>query len=208
MLLLHGNHNSEIWLQITILIYQQKYEIMKHVHHNRPLIWWYTLHRFTGGSHHKYQWCGIFILSLLIKITSSNGNIFRVIGLCGGNSPVTGELLPLRPVARNFDVFVDCCCNCVYALRQNGVHSSCTYYETHDLNVEQVVIVAVKQNCKHMRLFDPLSLTTFLSRSKSDDWFVWLIFDSYIFFVQHDTYLLGYIKICEEIMFPQFRWEL
>ena len=104
MLLLNGNHNS---LQITILIYQQKYEIMKYVHHNRPFVWWYTLHRFTGGSHHKYQSCGIFILSLLIMMTSSNGNIFRVTGLCGGNSPITGELLPSRPVARTFDVFVD-----------------------------------------------------------------------------------------------------
>ena len=46
-------------------------------------------------------------------VTSSNGNIFRVIGpLCGkfindANSPVTGEFPSQRPVTRRFDVFFD-----------------------------------------------------------------------------------------------------
>ena len=34
-------------------------------------------------------------------------NIFRVTGLCAGNSPVTGELPSQRPVTRSFDVFFD-----------------------------------------------------------------------------------------------------
>ena len=40
-------------------------------------------------------------------MTSSNGNIFRVTGLCAGNSPVTGEFPAQRPVMRSFDVFFD-----------------------------------------------------------------------------------------------------
>ena len=42
-----------------------------------------------------------------IMMTSSNGNIFRVIGLCEGNSPVTGEFPSQRPVTQSFDVFFD-----------------------------------------------------------------------------------------------------
>ena len=44
-------------------------------------------------------------------MTSSNGNIFRVTGICAGNSPVSGEFPAQRPVTRSFDVFFD--------LRQN-----------------------------------------------------------------------------------------
>ena len=41
-----------------------------------------------------------------IMMTSSTGNIFRVIGhLC--YSPMTGEFPAQRPVTRNFDVFFD-----------------------------------------------------------------------------------------------------
>ena len=42
-------------------------------------------------------------------MTSSNGNIFRVIGLLrvGGNSPVTCEFPSQRPVTRSFDLFFD-----------------------------------------------------------------------------------------------------
>ena len=44
-------------------------------------------------------------------MTSSSGYIFRVTGLCAGNSPVTGEFPAQWPVTRSFDVFCD--------LRQN-----------------------------------------------------------------------------------------
>ena len=38
---------------------------------------------------------------------SSNGNIFRVTGLCAGISPVTDEFLAQRPVKRSIDIFFD-----------------------------------------------------------------------------------------------------
>ena len=40
-------------------------------------------------------------------MTSSNGNIFRVTGLCEGNPPVTGGFPSQRPETRSFDVFFD-----------------------------------------------------------------------------------------------------
>ena len=40
-------------------------------------------------------------------MTSSNGNLFCVLALCTGNSPVTGEFPSQRPVTRSFDVFFD-----------------------------------------------------------------------------------------------------
>ena len=40
-------------------------------------------------------------------MTSSNGNIFRVTGLCAGNSPFPGEFPAQRPVTQSFDVFLD-----------------------------------------------------------------------------------------------------
>ena len=43
----------------------------------------------------------------IIMMTSSNGSISCVTGLCAGNSPVTGEFPSQRPVTRNFDVFFD-----------------------------------------------------------------------------------------------------
>ena len=44
-------------------------------------------------------------------MTSSNGNIFHVTGLCAENSPVTGEFSAERPVTRSFAVFFDLCLN-------------------------------------------------------------------------------------------------
>ena len=38
-------------------------------------------------------------------MTSSNGNIFRIAGLCEGNSAVTGGFPSQRPVTGSFDVF-------------------------------------------------------------------------------------------------------
>ena len=40
-------------------------------------------------------------------MTSSNGNMFRVTGLCERNSMVTGEFPSQRPVTRSFEVFFD-----------------------------------------------------------------------------------------------------
>ena len=63
------------------------------------------LHPRKGG-HYPYQWAASHNM-----MTSSNGNIFRVIGLCAGNSPVTGEFFAQRPVTRSFDVFFHMCPN-------------------------------------------------------------------------------------------------
>ena len=40
-------------------------------------------------------------------MTSSNGNIFALLAICAGNSPVPGEFPAQRPVTRSFDVFFD-----------------------------------------------------------------------------------------------------
>ena len=61
-------------------------------------------------------------------MTSSNENIFRVTGLCAGNSPVTGEFPSQRPVTRSFDVFLGWRLNKWFSnrdvvdLRRHGVH--------------------------------------------------------------------------------------
>ena len=44
---------------------------------------------------------------MIIMMTSSNGNIFRVTGHCAGNSPVTGEFPVQRPVTRGVDALFD-----------------------------------------------------------------------------------------------------
>ena len=48
-----------------------------------------------------------YFVKCYVTMTSSNGNIFRVTGLCAGNSSVTGEFPSQRPVTRSFDVFFD-----------------------------------------------------------------------------------------------------
>ena len=40
-------------------------------------------------------------------MTSSNENIFRLLAICAGNSPVPGEFPTQRPVTWSFDVFFD-----------------------------------------------------------------------------------------------------
>ena len=40
-----------------------------------------------------------------IMMTSWNGNIFALLALCAGNSPVPGEFSAQRPVTRSFNVF-------------------------------------------------------------------------------------------------------
>ena len=54
-------------------------------------------------------WCVLlcFVVRYYPMMTSSNRNIFRVIGPFCWNSPVTGEFPSQRPVTRNFDFFFD-----------------------------------------------------------------------------------------------------
>ena len=47
------------------------------------------------------------ILQVSYMMTSSNGNIFALLAICAGNSPVPGEFPTQRPVTRSFNVFFD-----------------------------------------------------------------------------------------------------
>ena len=51
------------------------------------------------------------------QMTSENGNIFCVTGLCAWNSPVTGEFPSQRPVTRSFDIFFDLHLNKLFSKR-------------------------------------------------------------------------------------------
>ena len=56
------------------------------------------------------KWCVIDVLRDIIVVyimTSSNGNIFLLLAICAGNSPVPDEFPTQRPVTRSFDVFFD-----------------------------------------------------------------------------------------------------
>ena len=59
-----------------------------------------TAHQYV--TLHIAKWCR-WQCVLIIMMTPSNGNIFRVMAL----RAVTGEFPPQRPVTRNFDVFFD-----------------------------------------------------------------------------------------------------
>ena len=61
----------------------------------------------------------------LSMMTSSNGNIFRVTGLCARNSSVTGEFHSQRPVTRLFDVLFDLRLN-----KRLSKHSCGWWFET------------------------------------------------------------------------------
>ena len=72
---------------------------------------------FDGGaltSHSMEEHSSPTSIFPVLMMTSSNGNMFRVTGICAGNSPltvgnspVTGEFPSHRPVTRSFDVFFD-----------------------------------------------------------------------------------------------------
>ena len=73
----------------------------------------------TGDGHHlklimvkkalfrfRFQWTTLASRSIHM-MTSWNGNIFRLLTLCVGNSPVTGEFPSQRQMTLGFDVFFD-----------------------------------------------------------------------------------------------------
>ena len=96
------------------------------------------IHWSSMDSPHKSQWCSALMFSLICvwtngrannrntgdlrhqwlgavewkyMMTSSNGNIYTVLALSAGNSPVNGEFPAQRPVTWSFDVFFDICPN-------------------------------------------------------------------------------------------------
>ena len=61
--------------------------------------------RLFGDKLYYLNKCWLFVKRMMM---SSNENIFRVLALCEGNSPVTGEFPPQRAVTQSFDVFFIC----------------------------------------------------------------------------------------------------
>ena len=62
---------------------------------------------FWSQINHKQVAVHVCSRLYIVMMTSSIGNIFRIIGLLCGNSLVTGEFPSQRPVRRNFGVFFD-----------------------------------------------------------------------------------------------------
>ena len=60
------------------------------------IYFWYDTHKCVSSTKD---------LRRNFMMTSSNGDIFRVTGLCVGKSPVTGEFSALRPATRSFYMF-------------------------------------------------------------------------------------------------------
>ena len=85
-------------------------------------------------------------------MTSSNGNIFRVTGLCAGNSPVTSEFPSQRPVTRSFEILFICVWTNGWVnnrdagdLRRHGGHYDvmCWYSMSHQKYTRFVVLCFV-----------------------------------------------------------------
>ena len=53
------------------------------------------------------QWNNMNEKNIWHMMTSSNGTFSALLALCAGNSQVTSEFPPQRPVTRNFDAFFD-----------------------------------------------------------------------------------------------------
>ena len=60
-----------------------------------------------GVCHDPFMFYVCMSWSFCVIMTSSNGNIFCVTGLCAGNLSVTGELATQRPVTRRFEIFFE-----------------------------------------------------------------------------------------------------
>ena len=70
----------------------------------------YILYHFNVFfRHHSSPLLQVDFLNYMM--TSSNGNIFRIAGLCEGNPSVTGRFPSQWPVTRSFDVLFDLCLN-------------------------------------------------------------------------------------------------
>ena len=80
---------------------------------------------------------------------SCKENIFRVIGLLCGNSPVTGEFPAQRPVMRSFDVFFDLRPNKRLSKQSWGL-----WFETPSLlcNWGEVGYICISMECPLHRL--------------------------------------------------------
>ena len=74
-----------------------------------------------------------------VMMTSSNGNIFALLAICAGNSPVHGEFPAQRPVTRSFDVILICAWTNGWV--NNRVSGDLWCHRTHyDVNVMYVTV--------------------------------------------------------------------
>ena len=102
----------------------------------------------------------------LSMITSTNGNIFRVTGLCAENLPVTSEFPAQRPVARIFHVAMICVWTNGWVnsqeagdLRRHRAHydvivmsawTSALAYWHHDLKNFPCTKISIQSNCRFL----------------------------------------------------------
>ena len=61
------------------------------------------MYTFKAGLFSRGKHCDDSVSGIMM--TLSNGNISALLALSSGNSPVTGEFPPQRPVTQSFDVF-------------------------------------------------------------------------------------------------------
>ena len=63
------------------------------------------------GHVRKFLWTGIGFKMICYHDDDQMETFSAILGLCAGNSPVTGEFPAQRPVTRTFDVFFELCLN-------------------------------------------------------------------------------------------------
>ena len=95
-----------------MLIIMRQYPINHWIHYGWYIYIYIKFYRVnvTCTPHKIYVVCCFVVLlynqTMLVSWwRQQNGNIFRITGLCAGNSPVTGEFPSQGPVTRSFDVF-------------------------------------------------------------------------------------------------------
>ena len=130
---------------------------------------WYIMNEWREYTNFLAKWP-------MKMMTSSKGNIFRVTGLCVGNSPVTGEFPSRRPVTHSFDVFFDlhlykrlskqsrgwwfetpslslwCHCNGIFSLQFAKVYNNSYCDETNNRGYSGIAIPILEIRRSHYRL--------------------------------------------------------
>ena len=98
-------HKSSYNSQRNSAKFAQYIPIIMHTDRGLLCLLWFGIRYFTHLFQHNLTGTGVTTQLLYNMMTSSNGNIPAL--LCAGNSPVTDEFTPQRPVTRSFGVFFD-----------------------------------------------------------------------------------------------------
>ena len=114
----------------------------------------------SPNRHPTFDKIGMAVITWLrpgkYMMTSSNGNIFRVTGICAGNSPVPGEFPAQRPVTRSYHVFFDLCLNKPSSKQSWGwwfetlsrpLWQHCNGAKCHSLHIGSVSITPITDTC-------------------------------------------------------------